>query len=121
MDTTKRHKNHKRHKQVKVGKCPLPKPVVALVPFVHLCGVKKRCDKDLLPAAPAPPAARSLKIYSFAVVRLTRTPPFVVNAFTSGPPDPRFTVSAFVIWPCTVTGKSTLIFPLTVPVCRFAE
>ncbi len=54
-------------------------------------------------------------------VRLIFMPPFVVVTRTVGPPEPRFTASSLVIRPCTVTGKSTLRCPLTVPVSKFAE
>lgn len=54
-------------------------------------------------------------------MRLILTPPFVVMTRTVGPPEPRFTANSLVMRPCTVTGKSTLRCPLTVPVSRCAE
>jgi hypothetical protein len=60
--------------------------------FVAKKGATRICS---LPHHTARPLAR--KGYSLAVARLTRTPPFVVNAFTIGPPAPKSTVSAFVI------------------------
>jgi len=74
------------------------------------------------PMERSPATARlARKPYSFALARRIRTPPFVVTAFTVGPPEPRLTASSFVMRPWTVTGKSTLMLPFTVPVSRCAE
>src|SRR5579871_4366301 len=54
-------------------------------------------------------------------IRSTRTPPFVVTARTSFPPEPRSTAICRLISPCTVTGKSIRTPPFTVPVSRCAE
>ena len=51
----------------------------------------------------------------------TFTPPLCVRTRIGAPPPPRFALSWRSMRPCTVTGKSMLNPPLTVPVSRCAE
>src|SRR6266852_3334612 len=73
-------------------------------------------------AGPSPAANLifHIKIISqfYVLFRWIDTPPFVVTARTSAPPEPRSIESRRLISPCTVTGKSTLMCPFTVPVSR---
>jgi hypothetical protein len=81
------------HPKVREGASPEEVNLLCLLYFfVAKKGATRICS---LPHHTARPLAR--KGYSLAVARLTRTPPFVVNAFTIGPPAPKSTVSAFVI------------------------
>jgi hypothetical protein len=59
---------------------------------------KQKVRQGLLPVAPCAPPSCS-QTYSLAVVRLSRTPPFVVVALTVGPPDPRLSAICFEMRP----------------------
>src|SRR5437879_5551623 len=67
---------------------------------------------------PAPNLIFHIKIIPrfYELFRWIDTPPLVVTARTSAPPEPRSIESRRLISPCTVTGKSTLMCPFTVPV-----
>ena len=57
----------------------------------------------------------------FAYFRVIFTPPFDVFTRSVGPPLPRSVENERPIFPWTVTGKSILTDPFTVPVSRCAE